>query len=109
MSIHRGTAVGPASGCWLVALVAFGAFDVAVTAAAVGTGVAAEAHPLVRAGIERFGLAILPVWKGVVLVVFYVLYWAVPRPYDVGIPLGLAVAGVAVGVWNVAVVVFAVA
>jgi DNA-binding transcriptional LysR family regulator len=109
MATREGTGTDLTSGIWAVALVAFGAFDVTLTAAAVGTGVAAEAHPVVRAGIQQFGLAILPVWKAVLLGGFYLLYRATPRPYDVGVPIGLALVGVAVGVWNVAVVVLSVA
>ncbi|WP_459194989.1 hypothetical protein [Halosimplex sp. J119] len=108
MATHGGTRTDLAGGVWAVALLTFGAFDVVLTAAAVGTGIAAEAHPLVRAGIQRFGLAILPVWKAVLLAGFYLLYRATPRPYDVGVPIGLATTGVAVGVWNVAVVVLSV-
>lgn len=109
MATHGGTRTDLTSEIWVVVLVAFGAFDVALTAAAVGTGVAAEAHPLVREGIRQFGLVVLPVWKAVLLVGFYLLYRATPRPYDVGVPLGLAIVGVAVGVWNVAVVVLSIA
>ncbi|MFC7142297.1 hypothetical protein ACFQMA_20965 [Halosimplex aquaticum] len=109
MATHEGARTDLTSGIWAIALVAFGAFDVALTAAAVGTGVAAEAHPVVRAAIQQFGLVVLPVWKAVLLAGFYALYRATPRPYDVGVPLGLAIAGVGVGIWNVAVVVFAIA
>ncbi|WP_415382760.1 hypothetical protein [Halosimplex sp. TS25] len=109
MATHGGTKTRLTASVWIVALVAFGVFDVALTAAAVGTGVAAEAHPLVREGIRQFGLLVLPVWKGILLAAFYVLYRATPRPYDVGVPLGLAIVGVGVGIWNVAVVVFAIA
>ncbi|WP_436923759.1 hypothetical protein [Halosimplex amylolyticum] len=108
MATHGGTKTDVTASTWAVALIAFGIFDVVLTTAAVGTGVAAEAHPLIREGIQRFGLVVLPVWKGILIASFYALYRATPRPYDVGVPLGLAIVGVAVGIWNVAVVVFAI-
>jgi hypothetical protein len=93
----------PARACWLVALAAFGVLDVALTLVGVGTGLATEAHPLAAALLRQYGLWTLPVWKLAVVAGFYGLYVAVPRTYDLGVPLGLAILGVGTALWNAAV------
>jgi hypothetical protein len=100
VSTGRLPAPTPARACWAVALATFGVFDVLVTMVAVDAGVATEAHPLAALVIGRYGLWTLPVWKLLAIVVFYRLYRALPRRYDLGVPLGLALLGGAVALWN---------
>jgi hypothetical protein len=94
---------------WGGALVFFGILDVLITMMAVGSGIAAELNPLVDAMIRRFSVLVLPVLKTASIGIFYFLYRTVPSPYNIGVPLGLTVLGVAVVTWNVIVVVQAIA
>lgn len=92
-------------GGWGMAVVSFGVLDVLVTMIAVGFGLTEEANPLVAAGIDRYDLWILPVWKGLVLVIWYQVFRTVPRPYNAGVPIGLALLGFAIVCWNAVVLV----
>lgn len=92
-------------GGWGVAVVSFGVLDVLLTMIAVGFGFAEEANPLVAAGIDRYDLWILPVWKGLVFGIWYQVFRTVPRPYNAGVPIGLALLGSVIVCWNAAVLV----
>lgn len=90
-------------GSWGMALIYFGVLDVFLTMIAVGFGLADEANPFVAAAIDRYTLWILPVWKVVVLGIWYQVFRTVPRPYNVGVPIGLALLGFVTICWNIAV------
>ena len=89
--------------CWAVVVVSFVVLDVLVTMLAVGSGMATEAHPLVATAIRRYGVWVLPIWKVLAVAGFHRLYRWLPRDYDFGVPVGLALVGSAVFGWNVAV------
>lgn len=98
--------VGPLdhSHLWLVALLTFGLGDVATTALGLGVDGVAEASPVVAPLIGQHGLVALVALKAAVFAVAFGLWTVVPRPERDGIPIGLAVIGAPVTVWNLAVV-----
>ena len=89
--------------CWVVAIATYGVLDVAITVVAVGGGMATEAHPLAAAAVRRYGVRTLPIRKALAVAAFVALYRWLPRAYDLGVPLGLALVGSVVLVRNVAV------
>lgn len=95
--------------CWIAAVLTFGLLDVLLTAVAVGSGLAVEQHPLVNEAIRRYSLAVLPLWKAATLGIFYAIYRATPRSYQVGVPLGLALLGSTVAAWNAIVILISLA
>lgn len=94
---------------WAAALLFFGVGDVFTTVVGVvGVGSVAEGGPLVAWLLSRHGLAVLLALKLLTFGVGYALWTSVPRPYNAGAPLALAVLGVAVTTWNATVLAVAV-
>lgn len=87
---------------WLGAVLFFVVGDVVTTSVGLGLGPIVELGPLVAPLIEQYGLAAMIAIKTALLGACYCLYCCVPRPHDVGVPLGLAVLGVLVTGWNLA-------
>ena len=85
---------------WTIAVLTFGVVDVASTIYFVATTPAVESHPLVAAAIEATGLWILIPWKAAAFGLFYAAYRIVPQSWAVGVPIGLALIGSVVSVWN---------
>jgi uncharacterized BrkB/YihY/UPF0761 family membrane protein len=103
MAVESRPRVDARRACWVVAIVTYGILDVSITVVAVSGGMATEAHPLAAAAVRRYGVWTLPVWKALAVAAFVALYRRLPRTYDLGVPIGLAVVGSAALVWNVAV------
>jgi len=85
---------------WTIAVLTFGVVDVASTIYFVATTPAVESHPLVAAAIDATGLWILVPWKAAAFGLFYAAYRIAPRSWAVGVPIGLALIGSVVSVWN---------
>lgn len=88
---------------WLVAALFFGLADAATTGFGLSTALVAERSPTVGHAVEQNGMAAVLFLKLAVFAVAYALWRVVPRPHRVGVPLGLAILGVAVTGWNLGV------
>ncbi|WP_247010537.1 hypothetical protein [Halorientalis litorea] len=91
---------------WLAAVLFFGVGDVVTTGIGLDLTGVSEIGPL-RSVVLRHGVFAVVGLKLVTFAACYVLWRAVPRPHAVGVPLGLALLGVPVTGWNVAVLVLA--
>ncbi|MFC7227682.1 DUF5658 family protein [Salinirubellus salinus] len=89
---------------WVVAVLAYGAGDTLTTWVGLRSGRGAEAGPLAAPLVETYGILGLVGLKVVTLALFY-LTWRVARPpARVAVPLAVALVGVGVTAWNLAVV-----
>jgi hypothetical protein len=86
---------------WLVAIALFGVGDLLLTLFGLLTGWAIEAHPLAGQLVTGYGVWVLVPLKVAVIALFVGLYRLAPREVRVGVPLGLALLGGLVVVWNV--------
>lgn len=91
---------------WLAAVLFFGVGDVVTTGIGLDLTGVSEIGPL-RPVIRRHGVFAVIGLKLVTFAAYYGLWRAVPRPYAVGVPFGLALLGIPVTGWNVAVLVLA--
>ena len=89
---------------WVVTVLFFVVGDLFTTAVGLLQGGVAEVGPLVAPLISQHGLAIMLPMKLLAVVACLVLWRATPKPYAVGVPLGLAVFGVLVTGWNAGVI-----
>lgn len=87
---------------WLGAVLFFVVGDVVTTSVGLGLDPIVELGPVVGPLIARYGLAVMIALKVGVVGLCYGLYCCVPRPHDVGVPLGLALLGLVVTGWNLA-------
>lgn len=85
---------------WLVAVLFFGVGDVVTTGVGVELFAVAEQNPVPAMVLQRYGVPGVVGLKLLVIACFGLLWRAFPRPYCAGIPLGLAVIGLAVTAWN---------
>jgi hypothetical protein len=85
---------------WSVAVLGFGVGDVVTTAVGLQVVGVVELNPLVAGLFRSSILGTMVALKLFVLCVAYLLCRRLPRGTAVGIPLGLAVLGVFVTVWN---------
>jgi len=90
----------PSLWLWVVAVCFFGVGDVATTAVGLGLPGVTEASPHVREFVYRHGLPGMVSLKFAALSIAFVVWRTAPRPYAVGVPLGLAAMGVALTAWN---------
>ncbi|AGB31774.1 hypothetical protein C488_14982 [Natrinema pellirubrum DSM 15624] len=88
---------------WLAAIALFGVADIATTTYLVTTTPFAEGNPILATLFAEFGVWVLIPIKAVGFVFFYGLYRVVPRTWRVGVPIGLALLGCVVSVWNLSV------
>ncbi|MEF8780440.1 MAG: hypothetical protein V5A46_07155 [Haloferacaceae archaeon] len=88
---------------WVVAIAFFGIGDLATTVVGLQFGRVAEVGPLTVRFVRQYGATGMLGLKALAFGCCYGLWRLTPRPYDVGVPLGLAVLGVLVTVWNLAV------
>jgi uncharacterized membrane protein len=103
VSVPRRGAVG----LWAVALLCFGAGDVMTTTVGLRMSGVVELHPLAAHLFRDSGLGAMIALKTAVFGGCYLCWKRVPEPHSVGVPLGLAILGVAVVAWNVRVLVLA--
>ncbi|ELY73215.1 hypothetical protein [Natrinema pallidum] len=86
--------------CWLFAIALFGVGDLVTTIYFIVEAGAVETHPIGAVAIDQFGLWVLVPWKAAALGLFYGFYRVVPRPYALGVPIGLALLGAFTSTWN---------
>lgn len=89
---------------WVVVIACFGAGDMVTTAAGLRLAGVVEAGPVAGSILDRYGIAGMFGLKLLTVAGGYALWRVVPAPHRVGVPLGLALVGVAVTAWNLAVV-----
>lgn len=89
---------------WLLAVLLFGVGDVVTTSVGLGLPGVVEADPVARILIDSFGVGSIVVLKLLAFALCYAVWRTVPRPYCLGVPLGLATLGGAVTVWNTLIV-----
>ncbi|UWG50537.1 putative membrane protein [Halalkaliarchaeum sp. AArc-CO] len=89
---------------WLVAVVFFGIGDLLTTVAGLHLEQIVETGPLVADVIAVYGVPAMVALKLAVFAICYGLWRVVPAPHRMGVPLGLAVLGVLVTLWNVAII-----
>lgn len=107
---RHGVALPELSGTtpWLLAVLLFGVGDVVTTSVGLTLPGVVEADPVARVAIDSFGVGSIVGLKLLAFGLCYAVWRTVPRPYCLGVPLGLAALGAAVTAWNVLVVVTAV-
>jgi hypothetical protein len=95
---------------WLWALTAcfFLAGDIVTTAVGLGVPGVVESNPVTGRAVVLHGVAAMVVLKVATMLAGVAAWRALPRPYALGVPLGLATLGVTATVWNAAVVAMAV-
>lgn len=92
---------------WLGAVAFFVVGDTVTTVLGLEFTSVVEAGPVAGVILAKYGLfALVPLKLGAVAVAA-ILWWITPRPHAVGVPLGLAVLGGLVTVWNATVIALA--
>jgi hypothetical protein len=94
---------------WLVAVLGFGVGDLLTTAVGLARPGVVEAGAVATPVLRGYGLVGLLTLKLLAFAVGYAVWVAVPRPHSLGVPLGLALVGVVVTVWNTLVILSAAA
>ena len=84
---------------WVVAIGLFGLGDLFTTAIGLTMGLT-ELHPVGYAVFAVGGILGLIALKAIVFALFFGLYHITPRPYRVGVPLGLSILGAVITVLN---------
>lgn len=85
---------------WWSAIVFFGIGDLLTTGVGLQFDQLIEVGPLTAPVIKRYGLAAMIALKALAFACCAAVWWFTPRPYNVGVALGLAVFGVIVTIWN---------
>lgn len=85
---------------WIVAIAFFGVGDLVTTVVGLRLQQIAEVGPYVDVVIQAHGVPAMVGLKLLVFVLCWSLWRLVPPPHRVGVPLGLAVLGVLVTLWN---------
>ncbi|MDS0221819.1 hypothetical protein NDI54_10720 [Haloarcula sp. S1AR25-5A] len=93
---------------WAVAVVFFGVGDLVTTFVGYSITGVTELSPVVKLLLEQHAFVALTGLKAAVFVGFFAIWKYVSWPYSIGVPLGLAILGVAVTVWNTGVIFVAV-
>ncbi|GGM33984.1 hypothetical protein GCM10009006_14330 [Haloarcula argentinensis] len=93
---------------WAVAVAFFGVGDLVTTLVGYSITGVTELSPVVKLLLERHALLVLTGLKAVVFVGFFAIWKYVSWPYSIGVPLGLALLGVAVTAWNTGIILTAV-
>lgn len=88
---------------WIAAVLLFGVGDVVTTSVGLATGGVAEIGPATAPLIAAYGLGAMLAVKLLAFGVFFLLWRVVPRPHCAGVPVGLALLGLAVTAWNLVV------
>lgn len=85
---------------WGLAILTYGLTDIFTTYLGLATGVAVEASPVASAVFGDDQFAFIYLAKFSIFGLFYLLWRETPRPYNVGIPLGLGILGAFITIWN---------
>lgn len=94
---------------WVLALLTFGVGDVVTTWLGLRISGVVEVGPVTTPIVQRYGIAAILGLKGLVFAGGFLAWRLLPPPHRVGIPLGVAVVGVAVTCWNAVVLLAATA
>ena len=92
---------------WIVAIVLYGIGDTVTTLVGLSIDGVVEVGPIAAPIVERFGTAVLPAVKVLVVSLFFGLWWWLDPPVRVAVPLGVAIVGAVVTAWNAFVIVIA--
>ncbi|MFB6073108.1 MAG: hypothetical protein ABEJ88_09085 [Halobacterium sp.] len=95
--------VALASWWWRGAVLFYGFGDTLTTLVGLRSPVVVEGSPVVAAAVDAHGLWTVVPLKLLVFACAYALWVAVPRPHNVGAPLGLCALGLVLTAWNAAV------
>ena len=90
---------------WILAIVFFGIGDLVTTYVGLSLGRAVEVGPVAVIASKQFGIAVLLPLKLLTFGLAYLLWRVTPRPYRIGVPLGLAILGIMVTVWNIVILI----
>lgn len=85
---------------WGLAVGLYGAGDLLTTAVGLWSGRAVEAGPVAAGLVDLYGPGVVLPLKLGSLLAFYLLWRVVPTPHAVGVPVGLALAGALLTIWN---------
>jgi hypothetical protein len=85
---------------WALALVFYGVGDLLTTLVGLHGGRATEVGLVAAPLVESYGVAAVVPLKLGSLLLFYLLWRALPEPHSVGVPLGLAALGALLTAWN---------
>lgn len=96
------TGVGPLDDArlWLIAVLFFGIGDVVTTSLGLWVAGVIEMHPIAAYAFQHSVFWAMAVLKGIAFASCYLLWKWTPRPYCVGVPLGLVILGAVITVWN---------
>lgn len=86
---------------WPLAILTYVVGDLATTFAGLRYTPLDEAGPIPELVLSALGFHALVALKLAFVAALGVLWVAVPEPYDIGIPLGLAIVGSGATLWNV--------
>lgn len=86
---------------WTIAVLAFGLGDILTTGLFLSNGMNFEGNPFAATLFDQFGLWIMLPWKTAVFAAFAMLYRLAPDKIQIGIPLGLALFGTVLTMWNI--------
>lgn len=89
---------------WIAALLLYGFGDLITTTVGLSHHDIVEVGPVAQPIVGAYGTLGLAVLKSATLFGSYLVWRLVPPPHRVGIPLGLAIVGIAVTGWNTAVI-----
>lgn len=93
---------------WLLAILLYVCGDVLTTALGMWYTPLQEASPLPRYLLAEFGVGAVAGLKMGVFGLFAVLWRVLPQPVSAGVPLGLALVGYAITLWNATMIVLVV-
>jgi hypothetical protein len=93
---------------WVVAVAFFGVGDLVTTFIGYSITGVTELSPVVKLLLEQHAFLALTGLKAAVFVGFFAIWKHVSWPYSIGVPLGLALLGVAVTAWNTGIILTAV-
>lgn len=85
---------------WSGALLFYGLGDLVTTVLGLQVVPVVEGSPVVAQAVAWYGLWVIVPLKGLVFGIAYTLWVVVPRPHNIGVPLGLFAFGLVVTVWN---------
>lgn len=85
---------------WIVGILFFGVGDLVTTSVGIGVAGVVEGNPVAEPLIRQYGVGALAGLKALTFAGCYLVWRLTVRPYNTGIPLGLAVLGVSVTAWN---------